>query len=256
MALKPLQPNEVPRALDIIEQHDEDDREWAERSYDEGLAGQFGYHHEGELVGVSGYRAERDIAWISWTYLDKSAQSRGFGKKMLEEVILMLRKLDFRRVFVSTSDYQEDGIPVYAAAIKLYKSLGFQQEVFHPDYYEEGEGNLIFGYTLKANSSFPKPKLAKGMRLLTAHQIDETEDAFVLEWEPSKKNGIFSSRDLFTLYLKTLEGGARNIYISLPSSWESQFGQHVKDCHLLLEGRLKDYHYPSIDELRYRFTFQ
>lgn len=253
MPLEPLLPDDIPRALEIIGQHDEDDLEWAQESYGQCLDGQYVLRHEGAVVGVTGFRIDASIAWISWTYLDENVRGQGLGHVMLGELLEAMSALPIRKAFVSTSDYSEDGVQLYGAAIKLYQDLGFRQEVYHRDYYEEGEGMIIFGRPFGGAPS-EQAETPAGMVLKGFEQVDETEDSYFIDWEPSDKPILFAPRDLFELYLSAMKAGGRNVYISFPSDVMPRLQDHLQKCSLVEEGRLEDYHGPGVAEVRLRFV--
>lgn len=253
MPLEPLLPPDIPRALEIIGQHDEDDLEWAQESYAQDLNGQYVLRHEGKVVGVTGFRIDDSIAWISWTYLDEGMRGQGLGHVMLGELLEAMSALPLRKAFVSTSDYSENGVQLYGAAIKLYQDLGFRQEVYHRDYYEKGEGMIIFG---RSFDGVPHEHVdpPAGLVLKGFDRVDETEDGYFIDWEPSDKPILFAPRDLFELYLAAMKAGAGNVYISFPSNVLSRLQDHLAKCSLAEEGRLEDYHAPGVAEVRLRFV--
>ena len=80
---------------------------------------------EGQVIGVTGYQldaAARGVAWLSWTYLSESHHGQGWGKMMIEAMLNELDGMNIRKIFISTSDYREDGEMIYGKAHDLYRS--------------------------------------------------------------------------------------------------------------------------------------
>lgn len=256
--LKPLTPDQVPAALNIINAHDEDDAAWAKETYEDGLFGQFGFVHKGTLGGVTGFKWDGDIAWISWTYLHPQARGQGMGEEMLNQLLKIMRKDGVRKAFVATSDYAEPGEePLYARAIRLYEKAGFQLELTHPNYYDKGESELIYGLQLKPKSGnaigqsiveddAPAPELTE------VFSIDETETCYAIEWADAEEGAIFDASKLNHFARHAADLGATSVFISFPSSRTPGLAAALSSAGFSEEGRLRDFHGDGIDEIRYR----
>ena len=92
--VRSMKRGDIPRVLDIIREHDEEDAEWATKTYlNRGTDGHWVLTEKRRVAGVSGYiLAEQTHAayWISWTYLDKASQGQGLGTSLLEKVLAKL----------------------------------------------------------------------------------------------------------------------------------------------------------------------
>ncbi|MEO1308584.1 MAG: rhomboid family intramembrane serine protease [Pseudomonadota bacterium] len=55
-------------------------------------------------------------------------------------------------IFIATSDYAENGVPIYANAFRLYEEFGANIELKIPDYHSPGETKIVYGL---ANPEYP-----------------------------------------------------------------------------------------------------
>ncbi len=262
--LRPMLEADLPHVLAIINEHDEDDADEAEGSYaEQGLDNQFVLVRDEAILGVSGFRYATGTigtAWLSWTYLRKDAQQQGLGTWMLNAMLQRMREENYRKIFVSTSDYvdPEEG-PIYAAANQLYQNVGFRQEVVHPDYFDVGESQIVYGMTLLSNTSII-PAAADNSSLMFngLFEIPETDDAYVINWGVQQKklfgrNQQFTTQDLEVGLETAREWKARAVFISFPSNMPSVLPP-LQAAGFVEEGRLKDYYEDGIDEVRFRFN--
>ena len=156
--LRPMRDADVPRALEIIESHDEDDAEEAVNSFEGRGIGHFWMLEvAGRAIGVTGVRpnAAADAAgWLSWTYVHDDDCGNGHGRWMLATLLDEMQRRGVRMLFISVSDYvdPEDG-PVYAAAMHLYQALGFTIDVANRDFYAPGESQFLLAKRLAPAAS-------------------------------------------------------------------------------------------------------
>lgn len=186
--LVPMKWEHVSRAVEIIDQTDEDDAAEAEQTFlGNDFENMFVLMNKGRVIGLTGYSfddATPDLAWLSWTYLDEAEQGQGHGSYMINEVLGQLAKFGIRKIFIESSDYAEDGVKIYAAAHKLYEDFGANLELTVPDYHSPGEAKLIFGID---NPDAPKtaaPELGaeEGLRFDGFETAAETDDVAALFW--------------------------------------------------------------------------
>jgi len=179
--------SDTASVVEIIADHDEDDGEAAEAELqDEGVEGQFVLVDGDTVLGISGYREVENCDgtyYLSWVYLDEDYRGHGLGKKMLGDVLDRLRDQGARKIFVKVSDYVEDGENIYATALKMYKSFGFEVEVVGEDFYDDGESQTILGLEFKAQSkdlavADEKPVI----RFNGLFEIAETDGAYTFAW--------------------------------------------------------------------------
>ena len=246
--------------IEIIGDHDEDDGEAAEAEFhDEGVEGQFVLVDGETVLGISGYR-EVDgcdgTYYLSWTYLDEDMRGKGLGKKMLDDVISRLKDIDARKLFVKVSDYQEDGENIYQAALGLYKSAGFIQEVVSEDFYDEDESQTILGLELKPQAQDIEVADEKPViRFNGLFEIAETEGAYTFEWIVEKSAGLFGKRsfsaeDLEIGINSIREQGGRKIFLTFPSNLVL-IRRPLQAAGFKYVGQLKDYYEEGLHELHF-----
>jgi ribosomal protein S18 acetylase RimI-like enzyme len=180
---------------------------------------------------------------------------------MLNELLERMRSGEIRKVFVSTSDYQneEDG-KVYAAAQRMYENAGFIKELEHPNYYSPGETQLIYGLALidiQTDVNIAPDDTCVYFNGLT--EIEETDDVYVINWDAQKKklfgkSSQFTQKDLDIGIKQAEEWHARSIFVSFPSNMPSVLGP-LEAAGFFEEGRLKDYYQDGLDEIHFRFNF-
>lgn len=264
--LRPLQQEHLDAVLAIIAEVDEDDAEEAAESYREnGLDDQYVLMLGEQIFGVTGFRpalATEGSCWLSWTYLLPALTGRGLGRRMLNELIDILKKSGARKLFVSSSDYvdPEDGA-IYEAAHKLYKAVGFIEELCHPDYYQPLEAEIIYG--LRLSESEPVSEIAADDSIVFfngLNEIPETEGCCVINWDVAKKKKFtlhrqtqFTELDLQIGIDQAVKDGMRAIFISFPSNMPSVI-EPLQVAGFFEEGRLKDYYEDGVDEVHYRIN--
>jgi ribosomal protein S18 acetylase RimI-like enzyme len=246
--------------IEIINDHDEDDGEAAEAEFqDEGVEGQFVLVDDETVLGISGYREVENCDatyYLSWTYLDEKYRGQGLGKKMLGHVLDRLRELDARKIFVKVSDYQEEGVGIYAAALSMYKSFGFEVEVVGEDFYDQGESQTILGLEFKPQSdeivvADEKPVI----RFNGLFEIAETDGAYTFEWIVEKSAGFFGKRsfspeDLEVGIGSVKEQGGRKIFLTFPSNLVL-IHRPLQAVGFKYVGQLRDYYEEGLHELHF-----
>lgn len=263
--VRPMEESDIEPVLAIIEDHDEDDAEAARYSYEEsGLADQFVLVENDNIIGVTGFyndEGTEGTCTLSWTYLSHDKQGSGYGKQILESLIDHLKEIGVRKVFVTTSDYvdEEDG-DIYAAARAAYEAVGFREEIRHPNYYAEGETQIIYGLPLKEVDSARQVEDDDSLVYFNGfYPITETEDAYYLQWDVKKKKLFggkekqFSVGDLEIAIKSGQEANARSIYVSFPSNIPSVVPP-LNEAEFFEEGRLKNFYEDGVDEVHYRYN--
>ena len=258
LQLEPMTQGDLAAVLPIIAGHDEDDVEDAEESYrSQGLDGQFVYRRDGTIIGVTGYRpivpSDRS-AWLSWTYLEKSLCGQGLGRKMMEAMLAELKRIEARMVFVATSDYSdpEDG-PIYAAALALYQSLGFDLQITHPDYYARGEAQLLLGLRLKPRQQdISIEEQTDAARFCQMEVIVETEGACYFAWEVAGKTPFTAADVEIGLSAMRSKPDARLAITTFPGNMPL-VEQPLLQAGFREAGRLIDFFEDGVDERHFVF---
>lgn len=250
--------------LDIIAQHDEDDGEAAELDFErDGLDGQFVLVRDETVLGVSGFRevdATDQTYYLSWTYLSRQERGRGIGRYMLEQCLEQLRNKDARKVFVKVSDYEINGRNIYAEALSLYKSLGFELELVNKDFYDEEESQSILGLYLKPETESDDDNEVVAdekpiMRFKGLFEIAETDGAYTFEWGVENTKKIFEKRgfsqdDLEIGLEEVRKREGRKVVLTFPSNLVL-IHQPLQGTGFKYVGRLKDYYEPGLHELHF-----
>jgi len=253
--IQPLLSSDVSAALAIIHAHDEDDGEAAALTYERSLENQFCVKIKGRLIGVTGYQREgKDVAWLSWHYVLPQLQGRGWGEIMLKQILVKVGEIGVRKMFISTSDYRESSGAemLYAAAMALYEKEGFEKECYHSDYFEEGEGEIIYGKRIRPPDLGVGLAKAVPIRLLRAELIDETDATYVIGWEECAQEERFSVEDLYAVVEAAGKTGARSVFLSFPSTMLEGLQSDLSKGSFKEDGVLRDYYADGIHEIRYR----
>jgi ribosomal protein S18 acetylase RimI-like enzyme len=264
--LRLMEPEDIDAVIAIIEANDEDDAEEAAHSYQNlGLENQFVLTRSDHIVGVTGCRfveSAHQTCWLSWTYLDPAEKGQGLGQKMLQDMIERMRAGNVRKVFVSTSDYEDPGQgPIYAAAHRMYEAAGFRRELTHPDYYEPDEAQIVYGLALgeiQTDRQIAPDDSAVFFNGL--NEIPETEGIYVINWEVAKKRLLsrhkpeqFTKQDLEIGIERAREWSARSIFIAFPSNMPGVLAP-LEAAGFFEEGRLTNYYEDGLDEVHFRFN--
>lgn len=255
--LRQMREADVLDVLQIINDHDEDDGEWAQESYAErGVADQYVLIHEDQVAGVTGFRyaqGTQDVYWLTWTYVAETHQGQKMGTRMLYHLLEVLKKKRARKMFVSLSDYvdPEEGA-IYKKAIKLYKSVGFKEELVHRDYYARGESEMIYGCTITPPMPHRPPKPDKrGIVLTEVFLIDETDAAYAVDWEFEGRQ-CFGRTEMEAIIQTAGEHSARSLFVSFPSN-VTQTNAPLQACGFNPCGMLEHYFQDGLHEVHYRY---
>ena len=254
MEFREMQQHDVPHALGIIEDHDEDDHEWAATSYQDSLFGQFVLVQNGYPVGVTGANPVEgtDRTWaVSWTYLKQQLKGQGYGRLLMDNLLEYLRSMNARKVFVSTSDYidPEDG-DIYRDARELYQAAGFQEELRHPSYYAMNETQINYGLRLQPLDIVQHDDNELNIRLTDIDEIPECDGAYWLSWELGEEGSDASGFEMIVEQVQ--QWGGRSIFMAFPSDMTAVSG-FMSTGSFRMSGSLKDYYEDGVDELHYRY---
>lgn len=258
--LIPMHDGDIAAVVDIIDSHDEDDAEEAQASFE-----RLGTDHfhvltwDGEPVGVTGIRPINGAdhsAWLSWTYVHDDHVGKGLGRYMLESLFAKLREHQARMLFVAVSDYvdPEDGA-IYAAAMHLYRSLGFVESVVNPDFYAPGENQYLLSLRLATEAAAANNIAAEkpGLELCRLDEIAETEGSFFIDWQV-EGNKVFTAKDLQLGIDSAAEQQARAVYITFPSNLPD-VAKPLRQAGFSPRGQLKDYYEDGLHEDHYVYQF-
>ncbi len=255
--LREMQTGDIARVVALIESHDEDDAEAAEKSYihPAGVDDQFVLEKDGEIIGVTGFVTPPGCDrthWLSWTYVHDEHTSQGHGRRIINELIEHLREQDGRKLFVNVSDYvsEEDGA-IYAAALHLYQSIGFSIEITLEDFYDVGESQIILGMRLQDSLESDIQNEYCPIQFNSVYEIAETDNAYSFGWHDQGRS-MFSAADVQIGIDSVRNDGGRAVFLSFPSNYVDVHDTLLA-AGLNQAGVLQDYFEDGIHEHHYTF---
>ncbi|MEP5762550.1 MAG: rhomboid family intramembrane serine protease [Litoreibacter sp.] len=242
--LKPMEWKHVSRAIEIIAQTDDDDAAEAERTFvDTGYKNMFVLIEKGEVLGVTGFGQDEqvpDLAWLSWTYLDEAYIGHGYGGQMLNDLLGMLSQHGVRKIFIETSDYEEDGEKIYAKAHRLYEEFGAKIELTIPDYHTPGEAKIVFGLdNPEADNAHPIVSTDRdGLAFSGVEIAAETDNVAGLQWEEIPTGIANLDATLTTAW----DRGHRMAILAIPQDLSAGNSEGLTDHGFSKLGSLQDYY--------------
>lgn len=256
LELRPMMPQDIPMALRIIHDYDEDDAAEAGETYQRGLEGQFALCENGAVIGVVGAKVIPDTDGsfgLSWTYLQRDHRRSGKGTKMLNWMIEIMKQQEGRKVFVHASDYIDptDG-DIYRDARETYMQVGFAQEIRQPDYYAPGESMLVYGMRLCPRETINTVLNLDDIKLTDVDEIPETNGAYWLAWELVAQGQGNKPQDFSRIFNEVREWGGRSIFMAFPSD-VTNASTLLTSARFRTSGRLADYFEDGVDEVHYRY---
>jgi len=261
--LRRMKKGDIDAVVDIIDSHDDDDAADAREGFnrDGGIEDQFVHEQDGQIIGVTGFATPPgcdNTHWLSWTYIHADKVNQGIGRKMITEMIEFINQLGGRKLFIKVSDYaeeNEDGqnVSIYAAALHLYKSLGFEEELVLPNYYDEGENLTILGLRFDPLSdNIPVAGIEKHkIQFNSIFEIAETDDSYSFGWDTKAKR-LFDANDvkLGVDDVKNREG--RAIFLSFPHNY-ANVAEVLHSAGFKNAGTLEDYFEDGIHEQHFSY---
>lgn len=249
--LKPMKWEHVARVVEIIGQTDEDDAAEAESTFlDHGYDNMFVLIEKGTVLGVTGFGVDDqvpDLAWLSWTYLDKAETGRGLGAQMLNDLLGSLSKQGVRKIFIETSDYEDFGKKIYGAAHKLYEEFGANVELTLPDYHAPGEAKIIYGLINPEADDAPAPEQddeSTGLMVTGVERAPETEDVAGLTWQEAPV-GVAGLQHYLS---QAGEQAFRMAVLAIPSDLSSANADALVASGFEHQGTLKDYYFTGLHQ--------
>ena len=252
--LREMQPEDIGKVFSVIESQDDDDADEAMAGYQQigGILDNYVMEVNGNVIGITGYAtppACDETYWLNWTYVHDDYANQGNGRIMLNELIQHLKDKGGRMLFVKVSDYvdEEDGA-IYAAALHLYKSLGFKEQIIHKDYYDEGESQTILALRLKdstaSESSVNEDEFP--IRFNALFEIAETDGAYSFGWD-EEGEVMFTEADVEIGISQARKDNARAIFLSFPQNY-SKVSQTLLASGFKQSGVLTDYFEDGVHE--------
>jgi GNAT superfamily N-acetyltransferase len=254
---RPLTRADVPVVLEIIRQHDEDDYEFAKASYQQDIDGHYVLVIRGIVFGVTGgrYIEDTDETFaLSWTYLHPDHQGQGLGKCMVQQIVEILREQGARKIFVNTSDYVSDRrVDIYRTAREVYASVGFQEELRHPHYFDRNETLIALGCRMRPPTIPGQSAVEFDERaaiLTDVDEIPETDDAYYIAWEFTDEPGA-TEAEVAEMVRQVSKWKGRAIFIGIPSNAPKVASLFI-NSRFRAEGQLSDFYADGIHERHFR----
>lgn len=258
--LREMQPEDIRPVYEVIESQDEDDAEEAMLGYQQigGTMDNYVMDLNGKVIGITGYASPPgcdETYWLSWTYVHDDYANQGNGRLMLNELIQHLKDKGGRILFVKVSDYidDEEG-PIYAAALHLYKSLGFKEELVHENYYDDGESQTILSLRLKDADTQTSDVIDEDcpVQFNAVFEIGDTEGAYSFGWHDEGES-VFTNKDVTIGIQQARDDKARAVYLSFPENY-SKVKQTLLASGFKESGILKDYFEDGVHEKHYTYV--
>ncbi len=244
---------DVEPVLAIIQDHDEDDADEARETFARGVSGHLVAVDDNEVVGVTGaaFDDEAESAcWLSWTYVKDTHRGKGVGRDLVYTLLQEMRCDGVTRLFMSTGDYRENGVDVYAPAKRFYESLGARLEMRIEDYFEPGEAGFFYGLSLTDISVRDAP--AAGYLVFDGlGVVDEADRAASLTW----REFTAADRDadpaavLAQLTDEAAGEGARFLIAAFPSDLRQGAEQGLEAAGFHHAGQLSHYYGPGVHQV-------
>lgn len=261
--LRPMQVNDIDAVVDVIDSHDDDDAAEARESFmaERGLEDQFVLEQDGRIIGITGFASPPgcfQTHWLSWTYVHDDFVDQGLGRKMITELIEHIRAAGGRKMFIKISDYVEKDesgkeVCIYAAALHLYTSLGFREEIVLKEYYDRGETMTILGMRLAPpDSDTPANRVEKqNVQFNSIFEIAETDDSYSFGWEISGKR-LFDESDVQLGVDDVRKREGRAIFLSFPHNF-ANIADTLNRVGFANAGQLEDYFEDGVHEQHFSY---
>ena len=241
---RPMTAQDRQAAFEIAHDFDEDDGEALAETLEETIGGFFVLEREGRVIGFTGFDAVPDSvgsAWLSWTYVAEDVRGTGAGHAMMEGLKPELARAGVERLFVSTSDYHEDGEDVYAPARRFYEREGAREVLRVPDYYAPGETRIVYLLGSGVPGRAAPPPVPDGeVSFVGFDAVEESETSRVLMWEVVPQE---EGEDVLDLMLADArrEGAAR-MFASLPEVQSQRAAARLRRSGFERIGTLPDFY--------------
>ena len=250
-----MQSDDVHAALQIIEDHDEEEAEGAAQTFAQDLSGYFVAGSGDEMFGVTGATPIDGTAGsyvLGWTAIKEERPQEDY-RAMLNELVASLQEFGGRKIFAQVSDYidPDDG-DLSASLRRALTDAGFLEELRHKNYYDSQESQIIYGLRLtEPNFARIEPD-NRIVRLTDIDEIPETNDSYWLSWELSDSATPLLREDFQKIIDQVREWDGRCIFVSFPTGIPS-VDTLMRNAGFRFDGRLADFYDDGVDDLRFRY---
>ena len=251
--VRAMQQSDLGSVLRIIHGYDEDDFEEAREDLAEDIEKMLVLTKGKKVIGVTGATLDPQtdgIVWLSWTYIDPAHAGQGHGRQLIGALLDALRADGIRKLFISTSDYKDEGEDIYANARAFYEKLGANLEVMLPDYHGQGESRYIYGLELVPAPSRNEHPGGGVLRFIDVEPASESEKGLALLWEEIETDTPSETIDtnLPAMIEKARNQKARVLVAAVPSDLCLNVGAALQAAGFEHRGRLLDYFAPNIHQ--------
>lgn len=241
---RPMRAQDRDAAFEIAAAFDEDDGEALAETLAETIGGFWVLEREGRVIGFTGFDGIQDSvgsAWLSWTYVAEDVRGTGAGHAMMEGLKPELARTGVERLFVSTSDYREDGEDVYGPARRFYEREGAREVLRVPDYYAPGEARIVYLMGSGMPGQAAPPPLPDGeVSFVGFDAVAESETSKVLMWEVVERE---EGEDLLDRMLMDARAeGAARMFASLPEVQSQRAASRLRRAGFERIGALPDFY--------------
>ena len=248
--VRPMERGDIDAVIAIIDEHDEDDAEEARDDFDESIEGMFVATDNGRIVGVTGAFADEeasDVYWLSWTYVAAQERRKGMGRYLVGGLFDHLQNQGARKVFITTGEYVEDGVDIYAAARAFYKSLGAAEELKMAQYFSDDEARYIFGLNIVNQPDVIPASMEQAGHIIFDGLFPsaETEDGLTLTWrefEPEEEQNEDPKQKLESLIQEARDNKMRFLMAAIPSDLSDGASQGLKAMGFTQVGALPNFY--------------
>ncbi len=248
--VRPMERSDIDAVIAIIEEHDEDDAEEAEDDFEESIEGMFVATDNGRIVGVTGAFADEeasDVYWLSWTYVAEAERRKGMGRYLVGGLFDHLQNQGARKIFITTGEYIEDGVDIYAAARAFYLSLGATEELKMEKYFSEDEARYIFGINMVNQPDVIPASLEQAGHIIFdgLYPSAETEDGLTLTWrefDPEQHQDENPKEKLESLIAEARSNKMRFLMAAIPSDLSGGAAQGLQAMGFQQVGALPNFY--------------
>ncbi len=252
--VRPMERGDIDAVIAIIEGHDEDDAEEAQEDFEDSIEGMFVATDNGRIVGVTGAFADEeasDVYWLSWTYVATDQQRKGIGRYLVGGLFDHLQNQGARKIFITTGEYVEDGVDIYAAARAFYQSMGATQELKMEQYFSDDEARYIFGINMVDQpDALPENVEQAGHIIFDGlYPSAEIEDGLTLTWrefDPEEELNENPKEKLESLISEARSNKMRFVMAALPSDLSGGASQGLKAMGFKQVGALPNFYEPGV----------
>ncbi len=254
--VRPMETGDIEAVLAIIESHDDEDAQEASEEFAESVEGMYVAVDNGRIVGVTGSFTDGeadDIHWLSWTYVAEDQRRQGIGRYLVGGMFDQLQNMGARKVFITTGDYVEDGVDIYAGARAFYENLGASLELKMSHYFSQDEARYIFGLNITGQPEAVPVSIEQNGHLIFdgLHAAPESEDGLFLTWteyDPETDTDANPKEKLEALLQEARDNKMRFLVAAIPADLSEGAAKGLEAMGFSLIGELQNLYDANISQ--------